>query len=113
LYHLFTSTPPIEARERFLQPENLAPPRQINPNLSQRTEKAILWAMSLHPDERPQSVDAFREALLGSNWTPPARPARKPAQPTLRQILTAPREQVLLWVTAGLLIFSFLITLMR
>src|SRR5512139_1523547 len=31
LYHLLTNQPPIEARERFLHPENLVPPRQINP----------------------------------------------------------------------------------
>ncbi|HNT23442.1 MAG TPA: serine/threonine-protein kinase [Anaerolineales bacterium] len=113
LYHLLTNTPPAEARERFLHPENLAPPRQINSSLNPRTEKAILWAMSLHPDERPQSVDAFREALLGENWTPPPRLTRKPAAPSLWSILTARREQPLIWITAGLLILSLLFTVLR
>ena len=112
LYHLLTNQPPIEARERFLHPENLTLPRQINPDISPLTEKAILWSMSLHPDERPQDVEAFRQSLLG-NWTPPVRPLRKPASPSLRTVLSATREQILLWVAAGLLVFSLIITLAR
>jgi serine/threonine-protein kinase len=56
LYHLLTNTAPINARERFLNPESMLPPRQINPDISTRTERAILWAMSLHPNERPSTV---------------------------------------------------------
>src|SRR4030066_1021457 len=105
LYHLMTNKSPLEARERFLNPENLLPPRQVNPNLSSRSEKAILWAMSLPPDERPQDVESFRQALLG-NWTPP--PISAPRQPavTLRSVLLGQREQILLWATAGLVLFT-------
>src|SRR5512135_273972 len=46
LYHLLTNQPPVEARERFLHPDSLVPPTQINPEISPRTERAILWAMS-------------------------------------------------------------------
>jgi eukaryotic-like serine/threonine-protein kinase len=112
LYHLLTNQPPIEARERFLHPENLTLPRQINPEINVRTEKAILWAMSLHPDERPQDVESFRQSLLG-NWVPPVRPSRKPPTPSLRMVLSATREQILLWVAAGLLVISLIVTLAR
>jgi serine/threonine-protein kinase len=112
LYHLLTNQPPIEARERFLHPENLTLPRQINPEINVRTEKAILWAMSLHPDERPQDVESFRQSLLG-NWVPPVRPSKKPPTPSLRMVLSATREQILLWVAAGLLVFSLIVTLAR
>src|SRR5512139_3579583 len=95
LYHLLTNQPPVEARERFLHPENLVPPRQINPEISVRTEKAILWAMNLHPDERPQDIDAFRQSLIG-NWIPPIRPTTKPQPPSLRVILSNTRERILL-----------------
>ncbi|MBI1855026.1 MAG: serine/threonine protein kinase [Chloroflexi bacterium] len=44
LYHLLTNEAPADARKRFLQPASLPPPRQINPSISPRTEKAILWA---------------------------------------------------------------------
>ncbi len=65
LYHLLTNTPPVDARERFLHPESLINPRQINSNISQRSERVILWALGLHPTERPQTADEFRQALLG------------------------------------------------
>lgn len=70
LYHLLTNEPPAEARKRFLDTRSLIPPREINPSLSPRVEKAILWAMSLHPDDRPQTVLEFREALLGNQQIP-------------------------------------------
>ncbi len=112
LYHLLTNQPPREARERFLHPEDLTPPRQINQEISVRTEKAILWAMSLHPDERPQDIETFRQALIG-NWTPPIRPARKAPPPSLWMILSATREQILLWVAAALVVLSLIVTLAR
>jgi serine/threonine protein kinase len=112
LYHLLTNQPPMEARERFLSPENLIPPRQINPEISMRAEKAILWAMSLHPDERPQDIESFRQALIG-NWTPPVRPTRKLRPPTFGMIFSATRERILLWVAAAVVIFSLVITLAR
>ena len=40
LYHLLTNHPPLEARELFLNPGSLVPPRQYNPEISQRTERA-------------------------------------------------------------------------
>jgi serine/threonine-protein kinase len=66
LYHLLTNHPPSDARERFLDPESLIPIREINPNISLKTEKAILWAMSIHPFDRPQTIQDFRQTLFGS-----------------------------------------------
>lgn len=66
LYHLLTNKAPIDARQRFLDPSVLPAIRQINPAVTARTEKAILWGMSLHPDDRPQHVELFRDALIGS-----------------------------------------------
>lgn len=65
LYHLLTNEPPAEARKRFLNSRSLTPPIDINPRISPNVEKAVLWAMSLHPDERPADVLAFRDALFG------------------------------------------------
>jgi len=64
LYHLLTNESPADARKRFLHPESLVPLRQINPAVSIRTERAVLWAMSLRPDERPATVADFRQALF-------------------------------------------------
>ncbi len=65
LYHLLTGTPPADAKERFLHPGSLLLPRSINPRISERTEQAILSAMSMHPDDRPASVADFCRMLLG------------------------------------------------
>jgi serine/threonine-protein kinase len=63
LYHLLTNEPPAEAKQRFLRPESLKPPRALNPALSLQTARAILWAMALHPDDRPPDVASLRQAL--------------------------------------------------
>ncbi|GAG11090.1 unnamed protein product, partial [marine sediment metagenome] len=49
LYHLLTNQKPVEARELFLHPDSLIPPRQLSPDISLRTERAVLWAMNLPP----------------------------------------------------------------
>ncbi len=112
LYHLLTNQPPVEARERFLHPENLVAPRTLNTAISVRTEKAILWAMNLHPDERPQDVEAFYQALIG-NSVPVIRPSGKPQPPSLNKILSGTNERTLLYITAGLLVLSLIVTLVR
>ncbi len=114
-YHLLTNQAPLEARERFLHPDSLIQPRQINPNISYRTERAVLWAMNLHPDARPQSVDEFRQALLGDLVIPtrPIRTAALATQFTLKDLFRASPERILAWLTAGLLILSLILTLLR
>ncbi|MGC8839462.1 MAG: serine/threonine-protein kinase [Anaerolineae bacterium] len=64
LYHLVTGQPPADAKQRFLFPNSLVDPREINPDLSDRTAEAILRAMAMHPHERPESITEFRRLLL-------------------------------------------------
>jgi serine/threonine-protein kinase len=71
LYHLLTNQPPADAKQRFLNPNALVFPRAINPNLSPTTERAVLAAVAMHPDPRPQNVAAFRELLHASSLPPP------------------------------------------
>jgi serine/threonine-protein kinase len=66
-YHLVTLQPPVDARQRFLQPGSLALPRTINPAISSTLERAILAAMAMHPDDRPPSVDDFNELLFATH----------------------------------------------
>ena len=66
LYHLLTGRRPANAQERFLNPHALTPPREINPAISARTEDCILWAMSMHPEQRPPSVEALRRVLFST-----------------------------------------------
>jgi eukaryotic-like serine/threonine-protein kinase len=111
LYHLLTNTPPADARERFLRPESLVSMQQINPEVSPRTEKAILWAMSLHPDDRPASIKAFQEGLLGDRVASITHPITKARRPS--DYLSTNPEQALLWITAGFTAFSLLASLLR
>jgi len=112
LYHLLTNHPPLEARELFLHPEKLISPRELNPEISARTERAVLWAMNLHPDERPQDVAAFRQALLG-DAEPITRPRVASPTPSLLDLITSPIELTLMILAAGLVLFSLLMTLLR
>lgn len=64
LYHLLTNQTPAEAKQRFLKPGALLPLRDLNPDIASTVESAVLWAMELHPDKRPQNIKAFRQALL-------------------------------------------------
>ena len=64
IYHLLTGQPPADAKQRFLKPGSLVPPRDINPRISPRTERVILAAISQHPDDRPATVDALRALLF-------------------------------------------------
>lgn len=108
MYHLLTNTAPTDARQRFLQPESLKPPRTINPDISARTEKCILWAMNLHPDERPDTVQEFKQALFGDRPVQP-RPLNKKI--TIQEILRMNPEQTLVLSAIFFLILSFLLTI--
>lgn len=114
LYHLLTNEPPADARKRFLDPQSLVPLRQINAALSPRTERAILWAMSLHPDERPATIDDFRQALLGYTEAPtlPISVRRARPQPVWDYLAHTP-EATLAWSAGVLFLVSLLLTLVR
>jgi serine/threonine-protein kinase len=108
LYHLLTNSAPVEARERFLRPESLIPPRQINSDISARTERAILWALKLHPDERPQNVEEFRQSLVGG--TNPV--TQSLPKPSIADLIRTPIDRILVAVTILILIVSFIVTLL-
>ncbi len=111
LYHLLTNTTPINVRDRFLDPKNLPNPRAINPVVSPRVAEAILWAMELHPDNRPQNVNAFIKALTGESTDSLLKFSGK------SQYIPKPRfgtAEVRLGIAASALVFlSLLLTLLR
>ncbi len=115
LYHLLTNKSPADARKRFLQPESLLPPRQINPAVSQRTERTVIWAMSLHPDQRPATIEVMRQSLLGYREPPttPVAVVRQQSPPTFWETISSPPENVLLGIAAGLFLLSLITTLVR
>jgi serine/threonine-protein kinase len=71
LYHLLTNRPPADAKQRFLNPDSLVLPRAINPRISPATERAIIAAIAMHPDQRPAHVEEL-EAMLNGSLLPPS-----------------------------------------
>ncbi len=108
LYHLLTCESPVEAKTRFLQADAFVPPRGINPQISLRTERAVLWAMAMHPDERPANVMTFRDMLLSTSPLD-AWPILS-GQRQFDQI--APLNRVLAAAALGLFALAVLITLL-
>jgi serine/threonine-protein kinase len=110
LYHLLANTAPVEARERFLQPDVMPLLRALNPEVSPRTERAVMWALSLHPEERPQTMAEFQKTLLG-NWNPALRARNRLPNPTLVDIISSPQERGMAWAAAFLILLSLISTL--
>ena len=107
LSHLLTNTPPPEAKVRFLHSDLLIPVREINPQISVRTQQAVLWAMAMHPDDRPPDIQTLRGALLST------RPLElwpvSPGQSRLDSI--SPINRILGIAAMGLFLVAVLATL--
>jgi len=109
LYHLLTNQPPADAKQRFLKPDSLIPPRSLNPNLSPRVERAILWAMEMHPDDRPASVAELRKEL----FAPSLPDVVSQFIPAEDEWVSAAREnRVLIAVALGLMLMALLVTML-
>ncbi len=108
LYHLATNTQPADARERFLQPDKLIPPSEINPAISSQMEKAIFWALQLHPDDRPQTIKQFTDNFLGNT-----KKLIEKVNPRIdfRRFSSNKDVKNLFWFAGGLIFLSLLISL--
>jgi len=115
LYHLLTNEPPAEANQRFLRPAALRLPRSLNPAVSSNTERAISWAMALHPDERPPDIASFREALRSGQMNLTLHDDGETIMvqpPTIRlPSLATPTDRYLLAVALALLALAGMATL--
>jgi len=111
LYHLLTNRPPLEARQRFLDPNLELPLREINEKISPRTERAIKMAMNVHPDDRIQTMQDFKDALLG-DWDPKQNPKGALPAPDIPDMMRTNREQTLAWIAVLMVIISLITTVM-
>ncbi len=105
LYHLLTDIPPLDAKTRFLHPNMLKPPRALNDKISPHVSEALVWAMEMHPDERPETVDELWQALLGRISRP-----LSPEENTLINRLGRALEAN--WVSAVILVVLFILALL-
>jgi serine/threonine protein kinase len=109
IYHLLTHQSPIDAKQRFLHPEALATPTELNPHISSRVEQAILHALALHPTHRPSSIAAFKAELLG---TPPqTNGGTLPPEPS-RWVAVFARNRVMVMTCLVLLVLALMVTLL-
>lgn len=81
LYHLLTGEIPIQATDRASGVE-LPEPHRLNPKVSSHVSIAVLSAMEIRVDRRPQSVRDFLTALRGVRPSPPIVPNDDRAAPT-------------------------------
>ncbi len=107
LFHLATNQQPPEAKTRFLNPKSLPNPRSINPAMNLRTEQTILWALEMHPEKRPPSIQSFKDALFSTG--PLGSWPTVDGQTQFQQV--APVNRILIFASLGLLLVSFLTTL--
>ncbi|MCT7984872.1 serine/threonine protein kinase [Laspinema sp. A4] len=63
LYELLTGQVPVSAIQRKDADVLLIPPKEINPNISDRTNQAILKGMALDSVDRPQTVQEWLKLL--------------------------------------------------
>ncbi len=105
LYHLLSNFPPPDAKARFLNPRVLRPLDQINKQVVPHIAEAIDWAMEMHPDERPSTIEQFRQALAGKL----SRTVSPPPQASLTQALRANWPVIL--VSISLFIIAIALTI--
>jgi len=109
LYHMLTNHAPAEAKERFLHPEVLQPPRSLNPAVPASLERAVLWAMALHPDERPVDASDLRQAITSNGRAFPS-PLATPERLARALLGDLGGEERALAVAAGALLVVALVS---
>jgi serine/threonine protein kinase/WD40 repeat protein len=67
LYAALTGDIPEDGLARAMDNVELTPVRKYNPKVSRKLAAAIEKAMAVHPEDRFQSAEEFRQALLTSN----------------------------------------------
>jgi len=84
-YQLLTGQVPIQATDRAAGVE-LAAPRRLNSRISRQVSDAVMWAMEMRVDQRPQNASDFVQAMRGvrsasSNGSPKGSTANAQAAP--------------------------------
>jgi len=115
VYNLLTNQPPLDAKRRFLNPGALQTPRAVNPEISSATERAVLAAIAMHPDQRPSSVAEFR-AMLFSTGVVPSPAVYKPIAPLRPTVVedwprAMRRNRGLIAAVVGLIALAIFVTI--
>ena len=107
LYHLLTGQAPPSAKARFLNPGQFRPPHALNPDVEKKVSEAVMWALEMHPNDRPESLRRFKQALLGDGRRPKRRST---ANSGLAEAVRA--NGLLLLIALVLLVLAVLLTVL-
>lgn len=107
-YHLLSDTAPPDAKMRFLNPGRMRPLHLVNKRISMNVSEAIGWAMEMHPDDRPESIEQFRRVLSGKARRP-QKGGMQVAEPGFTEAFKANRRAVL--IALSLLILAVLLSM--
>jgi serine/threonine-protein kinase len=68
LFHLLTNEPPPDAKTRYIKAkqQDQLEIRDKRSDISTQTEQAVLHALGLHPEDRPDDIEQFRQELLAN-----------------------------------------------
>jgi Tol biopolymer transport system component len=66
LYAALTGTIPEDSLARTMEQVELTPVRKRNPKVSRRLASAVEKALAVHPDDRFQTAEEFKQALLSA-----------------------------------------------
>ncbi len=69
LYASVVGVVPEDSLARTMEQAKLTPLRNRNPDITRRFSKVIEKALAVHPDDRYQTAEEFKQALLGSSST--------------------------------------------
>lgn len=108
LYQLFTGKAPPSAKARFLHPDRMRPLQELNPAVSPSIGEAVLWALEMHPDDRPEDLNQFCEVLFGERQRPDAENSQSVRPGIVEAVLT---NQALLLVVLALFMLAVLLTI--
>lgn len=89
-YYAITGKRPPDSIDR-LEEDDLVPPSSLGVAIPRKKEDAILKAMSVQPQDRFQSMGAFKNALLADGAV---QAAPQPADVTNQRVFTAPSQPV-------------------
>jgi len=81
LYTLLTNQEPLASFARMVNPGSLAPPRQLNPRISQGVEGVILTAMQVEKRQRYQSAREMAQAIASLGFFVARTPSGEIAGP--------------------------------
>ncbi len=113
IYHLLTNQPPLDAKQRFLNPSKLQTPRSLNPAITPSTERALLAAIAMHPDQRPATIEEFRALLVDQTGNPPPvvnQPIGLRRDPEVRWSDALWRNRALIAAVISLIMLAFVVT---